>query len=760
VAAVATLSALAAAARARLETYADRMQLLAGVGDVVDGSMSLQETIERVLETLVPTLADICILDTVGPEGAIARKAVRAHGASRRLEPDLAALAPTGPRAPGATRAVLTGKPVLVENLDERILAAAAADESELALMRRAGIASGMFLPLRARGRTLGALTLLGCGRRHFRQRDLAFAVVLSGRVALGLDNAGLSMELVGVERRLTAIMGSLAEAVTVQNDAGDLVYANPAAAELLGFDSADELLAADPAQVIERFEMCHEDGSAVALEELPGRRVLAGETPQPLLVRVRQKRTGEQSWRTVKASAVRDVEGRPLLAVNVIEDVTEAKQAEFRQRFLAGASERLTSSLDVETTLSQLARLAVGELSDWCSIHMAREDESPEVVAIAHRDPKRIAFAEELHRRYPVRSDDPIGIAAVLRDGRAELLQLPDDELIDQNARDAEHARMLRELEIRSLMTVPMRVAERTIGAIVFVNSGTSRLFDQADLDLAEELGRRAATAVENARLYGERTEVARTLQQGLLPPALPEMDGWVASSLYRAAGEQTQVGGDFYDVFAVPEGWMIVVGDVAGRGAPAASLTALVRYTLRTAGQLGLEPDDAFTLVNTTLRERGDLSLCAVVAAKLRDDDGKARATFVCAGSPPPLLVRSRQAEIVDCEFGPFLGGFEDGRWTPSSLALGEGEQLVVYTDGVLDARRHDERFGEQRLRDAIRGARRPSEVIAQVEAALDGFERGSRRDDTAILAVMRTATAVSTVDRPADRLAAGAR
>jgi serine phosphatase RsbU (regulator of sigma subunit) len=302
----------------------------------------------------------------------------------------------------------------------------------------------------------------------------------------------------------------------------------------------------------------------------------------------------------------------------------------------------------------------------------------------------------------------------------------------------------MLRGLDIRSLMHVPMKVADTTIGAIAFVNSGSSRRFDEHDLALAEEIGRRAAAALENARLYAERTKVSRALQEGLLPPALPEMPGWAVGSLYRAAGEQTEVGGDFYDAFQVGDGWMVVVGDVAGRGAPAASLTALARFTIRTAGQLGCQPEEAFQLLNRTLRERGDLSLCAVALAHLAEDDtGRARARVVCAGSPPPLLLREGGVDEVG-DLGAFLGAFDDGAWGERETVLEDGDLLVLYTDGIVDAQGADQRFGEGRLRSTLRGAQGPREVIDRVETALDRFEVEPARDDTALVAVMRTGAA----------------
>src|SRR5216684_7891933 len=133
------------------------------------------------------------------------------------------------------------------------------------------------------------------------------------------------------------------------------------------------------------------------------------------------------------------------------------------------------------------------------------------------------------------------------------------------------------------SALVVPMVARQRTLGAITLVSSTEGRHFDAGDLAKAEELGRRAGLAVDNARLYSERSRVAQTLQASLLPRALPHIPGIELASRFRPAGEGLEVGGDFYDVFPAAGGnWMAVIGDVCGKGAEAAGLTALARYTV----------------------------------------------------------------------------------------------------------------------------------------------------------------------------------
>ena len=366
------------------------MELLAGIGEVIDGSLPPDETISRVLDVVVPTLADICILDTVGSDGQIARKAVRAHGPRKaELEERLSDRAPTGPRAPGATRVVLTGKSVLVQDFNEEFLSAAAHDEADLEFMRSVGCGAAIFVPVKARGRILGAATLLTTGARtRYKPDDLAFAELLASRFALALDNAGLSSELLGTQNRMAAIMGNLAEAVTVQDLDGNLIYTNQTGAELLGFDTVEDVLLATSRELLDRFEMLHPDGRPITVQELPGRRVLAGQSPSPMLVRSIRKSTGEEGWHMVKASAIRDATGKPVLAVNVMEDVTDAKRTEFHQRFLARSSEVLAGSLEHSETLEQIAALVVPEMAEWCSVHVTAPTGEIEVAAVSHHDP------------------------------------------------------------------------------------------------------------------------------------------------------------------------------------------------------------------------------------------------------------------------------------------------------------------------------------------------------------------------------------
>jgi PAS domain S-box-containing protein len=593
--------------------------------------------------------------------------------------------------------------------------------------------ASAATVPLRARGREIGTLVI---GGRAFGDDDREFLRVLGGRVALALDNAGLSLELTTVEQQLEAILENLGEAVTVQDRSGQLVFANRAAADLLGAESVADLLATPPMDLVERFTNYNEDGTPLNLEQLPGRHVLQGREAQPLVVRAIERSTGEERWRMTKSTAVLGPAGEVRLAVNVIEDITDAKRAELAQRLLADASALLASSLDYTGTFQRVADLAVRALADWCSVSVPQGDVL-EQVAVAHSDPAMVEVARSYARRWPQSIDAADGAAAVMRTGEPQLIPEITDELFDLAPLEDEQREELRKLGLYSVITVPVASAERTLGVLSLVSAESHRRFNEADLALAQELGRRAGTALENARLYTQLERVASTLQRSLLPPALPEVPGWSFHSLYLPSGGETEVGGDFYDVFPTAAGWMAVMGDVVGRGPAAAALTAMARYTLRTAGSLVGTPTMGLARLNDNLRARGEMALCTVAIALLRDDSDEA--SLVCAGHPLPYLIRGGEVRAVG-RIGPLLGAFDHGHWLAASVRLEPGDVMVLYTDGVLDAKGPGDRFGEERLERALTGATSAEDAVERIRSALEDFAGAEQDDDTAVLAIQR--------------------
>ncbi len=554
--------------------------------------------------------------------------------------------------------------------------------------------------------------------------------------------------ELSATREQLDGMLANLTEAVTVTDTTRRMRYANQAAADLLGYPSPEELLTQPLGSIAARWDSTHEDGRPLTAEDVPSWKIVNGLPAEPLLTRVVHRETGEQRWRLVKAAPLRSPSGE-LLAVSVIEDVTEAKEAELRQRFLAQAGETLASSLDYEETLQRVARLAVPVLADWCAVDVIDAGGRLDQVAVAHVDPEKVAFALDYRRRYPPDPRDDAGIYAVLRSGQPELYPEIPDALLEQSIDDHEQLGQIRAIGMRSVMMVPMAVGGRALGAVTLVSAESGRAFDEDDLAFACDLARRAATAVENARLYTERAQTALTLQESLLPARLPSLPGWQLASSYAAGDTTAEVGGDFFDVVALDEGFMAIVGDVTGKGVEAAALTSLARYTLATAARFDPSPSAVVRLLNDVLVDRSDISLLTVACAHVVPTRSGALMRLTSAGHPLPVLVRPGQAPTTIGPPGLLLGMTSSARWQERVTELMPGDAVLFYTDGVTDTPSGSERFGEARLLAALAGQSEPAGMIAAVQRALREFQVGDVVDDRAMLALQLVGVASHGVD-----------
>jgi serine phosphatase RsbU (regulator of sigma subunit) len=394
-------------------------------------------------------------------------------------------------------------------------------------------------------------------------------------------------------------------------------------------------------------------------------------------------------------------------LAVALVVAYLEAASASARAgrrrlAFLAEANDVLSSSLDLDRTLASVARLAVPGLADWCAIHTLNPDGSELRVEVAHADPEKTEAVRELSARYPPDlRDETQPLAAVLASGRPVFLPRVTDELLRSAARDDEHLRRIRSLGLRSAIVVPLQARGRVTGAMTMATADSGRRYRRPDVDFVQQLARSAATAMENARLYRESAEVARTLQQSLLPADLPDIPGIEVAARYRAAAEGTLVGGDFYDLFETSHGdWVTVVGDVCGKGPEAAALTGLVRHTIRAVSVRELEPSRVLRQVNRQiLRVKAD-RFCTAMVARIRPNGDGMRFTVSCAGHPAPLVYRpGRTVESTDCE-GTLLGVFGDPELIDRSIELSPGDAVVLYTDGVVERFERTGRGGDAHL------------------------------------------------------------
>jgi PAS domain S-box-containing protein len=471
-------------------------------------------------------------------------------------------------------------------------------------------------------------------------------------------------------------------------------------------------------------------------------------------------RKDGSIVWIDLTVSVACDERDKPSYTIAVIEDITERKRVEEAQRFLVEAGIALSSSLDYRATLASVARLSVPYLADWCVVDVLEDDGFLDRVAVAHQDPEKVAWAHELQERYPPDLNSSYGVGRVLRTGSPELVAEIPRPLLEEAARDAEHREILQKLGLESYLVVPLVARGRTLGTITLVSAESGWRYGSADLELAEELARRAALAVDNARLYRERSETAHALQGSLLPFGLPDVPGVEVGLRYLPAGE-ADVGGDFYDLFDTtvrcrkgsPEpsdssgssSWGVVIGDVCGKGAEAAAVLALARYTVRAVAMHEKCPTAILAGLNEAMlrqrREHDDHKFCTVAYARLEVDDMErgAKVYLSLGGHPAPVLLDAGGNTHRIGEPGRALGVFDDPGLTPQETHLAPGDALVFYTDGVTEARSPDGAFfGEERLLPLLRTCAGcdASSLAARVEDAVLDFQENDSRDDMAVL------------------------
>ncbi len=723
-------------------------ELLAAAGDQLASSLDYEETLATVARLAVPAYADWCFVELLQPDGSIERVVTEhADPSKREFVEEYDRRYPLDPDAPiGSPAVIRTGKPELLSEIPDEFWELVAQDPEQLRLLREVGFVSAIIVPLRVRGIVIGDLALATAqSGRHYDEDDVRVAQELADRCALALDNARLHTAARESSAELQAILDGVADAVTAQSPEGRLAYANDAAVRLLGYESADELLSAPPEEIRERFEMRDDAGEPIAYADLPGRKALAGERPEPLTVRYRHHGSAENRWSRVQSTPVFDPGGAVRLAINVIEDITDLKRAEHGHRFLAEASHLLAASLDHADTLRTVARLAVPGVADWCAVDLATGD-GVERVAVAHVDPARVDLAREVQRRYPADPRSEQGVYGVLRRGAAELYPEVSDEMLRAAAQNSEHLELLRSLGMRSAMVVPMTLRDRVLGVITFVSAESGRRFDEDDLTLAQDLALRAAAAVENARLYETTASIAKTLQSSLLPPVLPELPGMEIAAAYRPAGAGLEVGGDFYDVFSTAEDqWYAVIGDVCGKGAEAAAVTALARYTIRAAAVRRRSPAGILRWLSDAMlsQQTEDVGrFCTIACLHLDLSRSPTRVTVACGGHPLPILVcRDGRTEEIGIA-GTLLGLVEEPDVQDRTATLREGDAIVLYTDGLTEAGAPARVWAPEELAaEASRAAGRPAtELVGRLLDAAVG-PLAAVRDDVAVLALRST-------------------
>ncbi|SER98374.1 Serine phosphatase RsbU, regulator of sigma subunit [Pedococcus cremeus] len=430
----------------------------------------------------------------------------------------------------------------------------------------------------------------------------------------------------------------------------------------------------------------------------------------------------------------VADTCAQALERINALE---EAANQTAKLAFLADAAGELASSLDYETTLARVARLAVPRFADWCAIDLVNGTRLHRV-AVAHVDPAKVELARTLQDAYPPDPDSPVGPWEVVRSGNPLLIAEITPEMLEAVATDEEQVRIARELQLCSALTVPLAARGKVFGVITWVYAESGRHFGSDDVAFAEDLARRAAVAIDNAELHSQTLAAAVELQRAVLPEALPALPGWELASHYSPSG-RTEVGGDFYDAIPLGGGRIAVfVGDVMGRGVHAAAAMAQMRAAVRAYAAVDPSPEAVLRSLDIMLARYPSEQLVTLLYLVLnpRHDE----LMVANAGHPPAVLLRSDlSTEQLPWADGAPLGVGRRRRGL-SRMSFRTGDTLVAFTDGLIERRDEDIEQGMKRVHEAM-----PAMAGSSLDTALDHLVTQLRLelhdDDVAAVAVRRT-------------------
>lgn len=595
-----------------------------------------------------------------------------------------------------------------------------------------AGIRSAFGFPIMVSGRLFGAIEFFNDWIEEPDDDLLEMVGALGHQIGRHIEWRTAESEVAFQKALLELQSEAGIDAILVLSPQGRILSANRRFHELWEIgevvpgdevDVARQILATleDPASAVGRLSQLFQDFEEDAREEL---------------------RLSDGRILDVWSTPLRGPEGILYGRAWYLRDITQQRRSEqalkdsrTRLQFLSDIARELAETLDYEETLTRIATAVVPRLADWSSVDLLEPDEEIRRVAVGHADPTRGDIAEKFKQYRP----DPKGthpVLEVLRTGAPSLVAEPAQSR-STPAADEEYLTIMRELGHRSSMIVPLMVRGRVLGAITLVFAESGRQHTPEDLTLAEAVARRAALAIDNAVLFQERHRIASALQQSLLPPSLPRIPGIGVVAMYRPARDE--IGGDFYDIFQYGrKRWGVVVGDVCGKGAEAAALTGLVRYTIRSEAMQEREPGRILAMLNQALYNQTGEEFCTV--AYLRLDLGRdvITATTVTAGHPSPILLR-RDGSIERLgEPGRLLGVTEEVVLPEEQAALQEGDMVITYTDGLVECRRGKQTFGEDRLLALLKSCRGldEAEVAKRIEYTVNEFCDGDFRDDLALV------------------------
>ena len=496
------------------------------------------------------------------------------------------------------------------------------------------------------------------------------------------------------------------------RQDGNPLVWVNPSFTSTTGY-TAEEVLGRNCRLL---------QGPATEPAAVAEMRAAVAERRSASTVLLNYRKDGTAFWNHVSISPVFDGDGELVSFVGVQSDVTqrveadrdlraahaaeqaaraEADESRRRLGLLAKATSRLIGTLDVDAALDGLLQVVVPELADWAVVTLIDSDDNQaRVAALRHRDGRDdelARFAALQSRHLGVRTAQ----GAVLASGEPRLLAHIAEGYGDTIDADPEMMRIAGGLGLASALVVPLAARERTLGVLALLAGPSGRSFTQDDLDVAADLARRAALALDNARLYQREHHVAETLQRSLLPQ-LPDLPDIGVAAQYVAGDSAAYVGGDFYEVLDLPDGAVAVaVGDVVGHDLAAAAQMGHLRGLLRacawdTAADDAGDPATVLSRVDALVQGLHVAPMATLVYARLerpRAPSGPWLLRYSNAGHPHGLLrAPDGSVRLLDRADGLLLGVTLDLPRDTVSVAVARGSLLLLYTDGLIERRGED--------------------------------------------------------------------
>lgn len=759
----------------------DTQSLLARAGDLLAEPLEVNAQLNALARVVLPELADCCAIYLANETDDPVLVAVR-HTDPTYEEPLRVRLEELTVSAGQPYGSVLaTGVPELTPPDDDDVTASAVFTESALQ--------SGFTVPLIGHDRVLGALWLGRTRTDEWTEEDCEVAQRIAEHAASAVANAQLFAAVLAARQLLVdlqRITAGLADATSVDDVARVVVEQARAA---IGADSAVmatrtdgrlDVMAASgmPPQGLQQWQDLTlrnqtPAGRALALgiplflgtraelaEQFPeAAKVLLGEAHAalPLRRQGRQHAVVRFSWKSarrfapgeqefllsVAQQAASSLERAALLAAE--QDArAEAEASRRRADLLAEITHSLSSSLDVDAVLGRLAAIAVPRLADLCTVDLIENPGEPaRLLSLAAVTPRLERLLTATDSYLPRRRNPKSLIGRMLSTGQPVLVPHISDEHMHRIAVSDEQYEMYREMECVSGCVVPLRARGQVLGALsMFTTKISGRVYHESDAELMAEVGRRAGLSVDNALLFTREHEAAETLQRSLLPE-LPILPGLDAAARYLPAAAHAGVGGDLFDLFALPDGaTAIAIGDVMGHDMRAAAAMGQLRSVLRSYAWEGASPGVVLDRMDLLVQNFEMAQLATALYARLETDpagrDGRLL-RYANAGHLPPILQYPDGTARLLEDGQSVLIGAPGGHVRAEALEpMPTGSTLLLYTDGLIEVRRQSLDQGIGDLLAAVQKHDPAAGAETLCAAVVDTIADAELIDDVALLAV----------------------